>query len=233
MLEQVSISFLFHLCRFVRVQFVRIRHFFVRIQLNVCAAIDDCCADIVGILCCVLGSLVSPWWDCFFSSALCGYRRILCGYRRRLCGNIKRFVRKRKVRCVVFFSSCRCRLLLVSLLFFSFSAKEEHVVKGKVIEYHPVLLDVAPMERIGGWSLEGEDPSFYTQDQLWKGGRRDWPEIPLPTATAPAGGARPKTTSAPVPDDDVEDSQPRGPFHPSDPQVKDLLQIHHSMVKIT
>ena len=66
MLEQVSISFLFHLCRFVRVQFVRIRHFFVRIQLNVCAAIDDCCADIVGILCCVLGSLVSPWWDCFF-----------------------------------------------------------------------------------------------------------------------------------------------------------------------
>ena len=114
-----------------------------------------------------------------------------------------------------------------------FSAKEEHVVRGKIIEYHPVLLDVAPMERIGGWSLEGEDPSLYTQDQLWKGGRRDWPEIPLPTATAPAGGARPKTTSASAPDDDdEEDSQPRGPLHPTDPQIQDLLKIHHSMVKL-
>ena len=89
------------------------------------------------------------------------------------------------------------------------------------------------MERIGGWSLEGEDPSLYTQDQLWKGGRRDWPEIPLPTATAPTGGARPKTTSVPAPDDDDdEDPQPKGPLHPTDPQIQDLLKIHHSMVKL-
>ena len=124
-------------------------------------------------------------------------------------------------------------MLLVSLLFFSFSAKEEHVVKGKVIEYHPVLLDVAPMERIGGWSLAGEDPKLFSQDQLWKGGRREWPDEPYPTVSVAAGGARPKTTPVVSPaDDEIEDPQPRGPLHPSDPQVKDLLQIHHSMVKL-
>ena len=95
------------------------------------------------------------------------------------------------------------------------------------------------MERVGGWSLEGEDPRFFTQDQLWKGGRREWPDIPLPTFPAPGGptgGARPKTSSpgkgADEDEDEDEDPQPRGPFHPSDPQVRDLLDIHHSMVKL-
>ena len=114
-----------------------------------------------------------------------------------------------------------------------FSAKEEHVVKGKIVEYFPLLLSVAPMERIGGWSLAGEDPKLFSQDRLWKGGRREWPDEPYPTVSVAAGGARPKTTPVVSPaDDEIEDPQPRGPFHPSDPQVKDLLQIHHSMVKL-
>ena len=83
---------------------------------------------------------------------------------------LNNFVRKREVSlCRFFLSYCRYRLLLFSLLFFSFSAKEEHVVKGKIVEYFPLLLSVAPMERIGGWSLAGEDPKLFTQDQLWKG----------------------------------------------------------------
>ena len=109
------------------------------------------------------------------------------------------------------------------------------MVKGKIIEYHPILLDVGPVERVGGWSLAGEDPRFCTEDQLWKGGRREWPDDPYPTVpTTASGGARPKTSSA-VPtgdDDEAEDPQPRGPLHPTDPQVKELLQIHHSMVKL-
>ena len=89
------------------------------------------------------------------------------------------------------------------------------------------------MERIGGWSLAGEDPKLFSQDQLWKGGRREWPDEPYPTVSVAAGGARPKTTPVVSPaDDEIEDPQPRGPLHPSDPQVKDLLQIHHSMVKL-
>ena len=117
---------------------------------------------------------------------------------------------------------------------FYLPAKEEHLVKGKIIEYHPILLDVAPMERVGGWSLSGEDPKLFTEDQLWKGGRREWPDEPYPVFTASsAGGARPKTTPAVHPEDEEEeDPQPRGPLHPSDPQVQELLQIHHSMVKL-
>ena len=100
-------------------------------------------------------------------------------------------------------SYCRCRLLLFSLLFFSFSAKEEHVVKGKIVEYFPLLLSVAPMERIGGWSLAGEDPKLFTQDQLWKGGRREWPDEPYPTVPV-AGGARPQITPVTPPVDEEE-----------------------------
>ena len=44
-------------------------------------------------------------------------------------------------------------------------------------------------------------------------------------------GARPKAAPQPEPEDD-EDLQPRGPFHKSDPQMKDLLSIHHSLVKL-
>ena len=29
-------------------------------------------------------------------------------------------------------------------------------------QYHPMLLDVAPMERVAGWTLEGEDPTLYS-----------------------------------------------------------------------
>ena len=36
----------------------------MRIQLNICAAIDGGGADMVGILCPVLGSLVSLGWGC-------------------------------------------------------------------------------------------------------------------------------------------------------------------------
>ena len=108
--------------------------------------------------------------------------------------------------------------------------KEEHVVKSNSVEYHPMLLDVAPMERVAGWTLEGEDPTLYSPDQLWKGGRREWPDIPFPGQGVPQG-ARPKATPQPEPDED-EDLQPRGPFHKSDPQMKDLLSIHHSLVKL-
>ena len=108
--------------------------------------------------------------------------------------------------------------------------KEEHVVRGNSVEYHPMLLDVAPMERVAGWTLEGEDPKLYTPDQLWKGGRREWPDIPFPTPTAPQG-ARPKEVPQPEPEEE-EELQARGPFHRSDPQMKDLLEIHHSLVKL-
>ena len=108
--------------------------------------------------------------------------------------------------------------------------KEEHVVKGNSVEYHPMLLDVAPMERVAGWTLEGEDPTLYSPDQLWKGGRRKWPDIPFPGQGVPQA-ARPKAIPQPEPDED-EDLQPRGPFHKSDPQMKDLLSIHHSLVKL-
>ena len=47
-------------------RFVRLRHFFMQIQLNVRVAIDGCGADMVGILCSALGSLVSLGWGCLF-----------------------------------------------------------------------------------------------------------------------------------------------------------------------
>ena len=110
------------------------------------------------------------------------------------------------------------------------SVKEEHVVRGNSVEYHPMLLDVAPMERVASWTLEGQDPKLYTPDQLWKGGRREWPDIPFPIPTAPQG-ARPKEVPQPEPEEE-EELQARGPFHRSDPQMKDLLEIHHSLVKL-
>ena len=46
--------------------------------------------------------------------------------------------------------------------------------------FHPLTLECAPLEKVGGWKLEEEDPALYSQDKLWKGGRREWPLIPLP-----------------------------------------------------
>ena len=100
--------------------------------------------------------------------------------------------------------------------------------------YHPLLLDCAPLEKMGGWTLQGEDPSLYTQDQLWKGGRREWPDEPLP-GYAPAGTTPQGAASTPQ-EPETPESEPnassRGPHHPPDEQVKQMLDIHHSMVKL-
>ena len=121
--------------------------------------------------------------------------------------------------------------LLISLLF---SAKEEHEVKDGVYIYHPLLLDCAPMEKVGGWSLEQEDPLLFTEERLWKGGRREWEDIPLPGHMPPGAGiaggsgAKPKPTSTP----DEDDPSRRGPYHPPEEQTKQLLEIHHSLTKL-
>ena len=99
--------------------------------------------------------------------------------------------------------------------------------------YLPLLLDCAPLEKMGGWTLQGEDPSLYTQDQLWKGGRREWPDEPLP-GYAPAG-ATPQgasTSQEPETPESEPNASSRGPHHPPDEQVKQMLDIHHSMVKL-
>ena len=81
-------------------RFVWIRHFFVRIQLNVCAAINGCGADMVGILCSVLGSLVSLGWGCLFpvhrADTVVSCAAIVVGCAETfniLCGNEKFVVR--------------------------------------------------------------------------------------------------------------------------------------------
>ena len=175
MLEQVSIYFLFHLCRFVRVRFVQISTLFRADTINTSVRLSMVVgADIVGIRCAVYSGAWCPYvWDLSFPSALCRYRRISVRLSLSwLCGNIKHFVRKREVRCAsFFFLNVGPRLLLFSLLFFSFPAKEEHVVKGKIIEYFPLLLAVAPMERIGGWSHAGEDPKLLYTGSALEGGQ--------------------------------------------------------------
>ena len=68
----------------------------------------------------------------------------------------------------------------------------------------------------GGWSLGGEDPKYYTKAKLWDA-RREWPDVPYPTAAA--------SSSEPIPVDE-EDT----PTHTRE-ELKELLSIHHTFTK--
>ena len=94
-------------------------------------------------------------------------------------------------------------------------------------------MECAPLEKVGGWSLDTEDPSLYTPEKLWKGSRREWPEIPLPGYAAPsrATGAIPKPGTSTEEEEEIT-SQQRGPHHPDKEQIKELLEIHHSITNV-
>ena len=105
--------------------------------------------------------------------------------------------------------------------------KEDHETTDTEVIFHPLTLECAPLEKVGGWKLVEEDPALYTQDKLWKGGRREWPLIPLP-GYDPAPKAGPSTE----PEEEQEVPAGRGPHHPETPQIQELLEIHHSITKV-
>ena len=80
------------------------------------------------------------------------------------------------------------------------------------------------------WWLEvgGKDPALYSQDKLWKGGRREWSLIHLPGYDDPAAKAGPLTE----PEGQQDVPAGRGPHHPETAQIKELLEIHHSITKV-
>ena len=88
------------------------------------------------------------------------------------------------------------------------------------------------MKKVAGWTLEAEDSSLYTEDKLWKGGRREWPDVSLPGhfPEEAVGGAKAKPSTSTENDDDTP--TPRGPVHPSEPQLQELLGIRHSLTKL-
>ena len=101
--------------------------------------------------------------------------------------------------------------------------KEDHEKDGDEIVYHPITLECAELEKVGGWTLEGEDPSLFTQDKLWKGGRREWPQVPLPGYTDPS--VRPGTSTATGEEEEEISPVFRGPHYPDRDQIKELLEI--------
>ena len=105
--------------------------------------------------------------------------------------------------------------------------KEDHETTETEVIFHPLTLECAPLEKVGGWKLEEEDPALYSQDKLWKGGRREWPLIPLP-GYDPA----PKAGPSKEPEEEKEVPAGRGPHHPETLQIQELLEIHHSITKV-
>ena len=101
---------------------------------------------------------------------------------------------------------------------------------GDEVVYHPITLECAELRKVGGWTLEGEDPSLYTQDRLWKGGRREWPAVPLPGYTDPA--AKPGTSTGTGEEEEEVTPVFRGSHHPDMDQIKELLEIHHSITNV-
>ena len=113
-------------------------------------------------------------------------------------------------------------------LFFLVVKEETEVVDGEV-KIYPITLACRDLEVVAGWTLAGENPTFYNQLHLWHGARREWPQQPLPgssQAPVPTGSAAMPSTS-----EDVRGASQEGHSH-SKEVLEELYRVHHVVAKM-
>ena len=92
--------------------------------------------------------------------------------------------------------------------------KEVSVVENKQLVYYPMVVTCAPVQIIGGWTLQAENPAYFTKSNLQFKARREWPDQPYPTLQ-PGQHVSSDVT----------------PTHTKE-ELEQLLKIHHAFTKL-